>query len=100
MEVGFFVILGGLFLIFVFIGSCAVSLRRVSSKDLTREYLSVGLGELRARIEKQIRNIERRELEMKERLKHIEALEKAVSEKLEDSPNQEMLARGDLKDAV
>ena len=100
MELGFLVILGGLFLIFVFIGSCAVSLRRVSSRDLTREYLSVGLGELKARIEKQILNIERRELEMRERLRHVEALEKAVSEKLESSQNQNMLAQDDLKDAV
>ena len=100
MELGFLVILGGLFLIFVFIAGCALSLKRVSSEDLVREYLTVGLRELKARLVVQLRIVEERESELKERLEHLAALERAVSEKQGDSDNRYLLDRGDLKDAV
>jgi len=100
VELGFLVILGGLFLIFVFIASCAVSLKRVSSEDLVEEYLTVGLRELKGRVERQLRIVEERESELKERLEHVKALEKAVSEQLEDPASRYLLDRGDLKDAV
>jgi len=100
MELGFLAILGGLFLILVFIASCLISLRRVSSEDLAKEYLSIGLRELRARVEKRLQAVEQRELELRKKLAHLEALEKAVEEKLEDPANQYLLNRGDLKDAV
>lgn len=100
MELGFLIILGGLFLIFVFIASCAVSLRRASSEDLAQEYLAAGLGALKARIEEKLRFIEGRETELKEKLEHLEALEKAVSERSAGCSESYELARRDWKDAV
>jgi hypothetical protein len=100
MELGFFIVLGGLFLIFLFVASFVASFKKVSSRDLAGEYLKVGLRELKARIEEELRIVEGRESELKERLRHLEALERVVSERLEDPVNRCLLLRGDLKDAV
>jgi hypothetical protein len=98
MEQGFFIVLGGLFLIFLCVASFAV--KRVSSEDLAEEYLKVGLKELKNRVEEELRLIEVRERELKEKLEHFEALEEVVSERLGDPSKRYMLMRGDLKDAV
>ena len=75
-------------------------MKRVSSEDLAEEYLTVGLRELKERVERQLRIIEERESELEQKLEHVKALEKAVSEKLEDPSDRFLLTRGDLKDAV
>jgi len=100
MEVGFLVLLGGLFLIFVFIAGCVFSLRRASSQDLAEEYLTVGLRELKSRLERQLQIVEERESELRRRLEHVKALQRAVSEKLENPQNRHLLSEEDLENAV
>jgi hypothetical protein len=100
MELGFLALLGGLFLILVFIASCLISLKRVSSEDLSKEYLSIGLRELRVGVKKRLEAVEERELQLRKKLAHLDALEKAVEEKLEDPANQYLLNRDDLEDVV
>ena len=99
MELGFFIVLGGLFLIFLFAASFVASFRKISPEDLGKTYLRLGLRDLKARIEEELRFVEGRESELKARLRHLEGLEQAVSEGVKESLNHCALLRGDLKDA-
>lgn len=100
VELGFLIVLGGVFLIFVFFASCLISLKKMSSEDLVEEYLSVGLRELKTQVETQLRSVEKRESLLREKLEHLKALEQIASEKLEKSSDLDLLRPEGLKDAV
>ena len=100
MELGFFIVLGAVFLVCVFLASCLISLRKMSTEDLVEEYLSAGLTELKTQVEKQLQGVEKRESQLREKLEHVRALEQIASEKLENSTSIDLLQAEDLKDAV
>jgi hypothetical protein len=82
MELTLFLTLGILLLVFVFV--VIFSLKPISSDQLAKEYLSIGLRELRARIEGELQEIEARKRLLEDQLAHLEALSEVAAKKVED----------------